>query len=308
MSGREPDKGAEVRIPIIVATVVAALLAVALIISISPGSKSARTPFDSHMAEYTSLSGATAVQPYLKGKILPVNLQHGTVDAELLRLLPEASRAQSPDEVGSVVWLDCAIQSRGECGCEVIVWDLQARVETGTYAPNRFPPSQMEGGHTTSTTCPSSDDYELTTSYLSGLPRDAADAAARAAARAQREVQSRPVECGDTQRLRPPKGPTGRLKISNDTWSSLTVEISEPKSKTSKLPFYLQGPNGLTADISGPAVLKTCTIVGTSSIIELAPGSYHISVASRCGHQDDDVRISSGGTLAEAYYCEERRY
>ncbi len=293
------------RISIILATVVATLLAIAITaIIVSSGSKSTKTPFDSHLGEYTSLSGPTAIHPYLKGKILPVNLQHGTVDAELLRLLPEASRAQSPDEVGSVVWLDCAIQSRGECSCEVIVWDLQAHLETGSYAPNRFPPSQMEGGHTTSTTCPSSDDYELTTSYLSGLPRDAADAAARAAARAQREVQSRPVECGDRQRLRPPKGPTGWLKISNNAWSSLTVEISESKSKTSKLPFTIEGTNGVAADVSG--VLETCTIAAGTASIKLAPGAYHITVSSSCGRQEDNVRISSGDTLAEAYSCEQR--
>jgi hypothetical protein len=118
-------------------------------------------------------------------------------------------------------------------------------------------------------------------------------------AQIQQHVQT-PAPKADKARLPRLNGPKGTLKISNQTGSSLTVEISDPVSKG--LGHYL--------DFQGlPDRDETSyTLPIGSSSIELRPGRYHIAVSSNCGRQNDNVRVSSGSMQSETYYCEQRFY
>jgi hypothetical protein len=64
-------------------------------------------PFKSHLAEYLSAAEVQQGEAYIHGKIIPVNVRNQTVDYSFYYELPEELRASSPEEVGTVVWLDC---------------------------------------------------------------------------------------------------------------------------------------------------------------------------------------------------------
>jgi len=63
-------------------------------------------PFKPYLSEYLSFTSAQQGEPYVRGKVITVDTRRKAVD-HLYFDLPQELRATRPDEVGTVVWVEC---------------------------------------------------------------------------------------------------------------------------------------------------------------------------------------------------------
>ncbi len=69
--------------------------------------------FEVHMSEYTSVSNQQPGAWYVHGKVLPIEMRTNTVEVQTYYELPGDLRAISPEDVGTVLWLDCTTGTVG---------------------------------------------------------------------------------------------------------------------------------------------------------------------------------------------------
>jgi hypothetical protein len=73
-----------------------------------------KLPFRGYIPEYMVVESSlrTPESPYVRGKIIPINVTEKQVD-DLWFKLPDALRASNPGEVGTVLLIDCASEVAG---------------------------------------------------------------------------------------------------------------------------------------------------------------------------------------------------
>src|SRR5207248_1841027 len=82
-----------------------------------------KAPFQNHLNEYTSsVSRTLPGEPYIKGKVILINKKENKVD-DLFFSLPEELRPSTPEEVGTVVWLEWGERQVGYYGSKDSSWD-----------------------------------------------------------------------------------------------------------------------------------------------------------------------------------------
>lgn len=139
--------------------------------------KSELSPFNNRIGEYLATARPGSEGAYVKGKILPVNSGDRAVDWFYYEV-PETMRANSPEEVGTVVLLQWGEDQVGQYGgsgggafvrtCHVTVVDHAKREIVGQ--------SQFRGGDPPRTSRRGSSQHgsyptEQILSYLRGLPK-----------------------------------------------------------------------------------------------------------------------------------------
>lgn len=89
--------------------------------------------FDSYVATYLAVSDRQSGDIYIRGKVIPMDVVEQHPDAAFYDKLPETLRATTPEEVGTVVRLDCTNLTRYFCNrrlnpvqyrCEVTLVDM----------------------------------------------------------------------------------------------------------------------------------------------------------------------------------------
>ena len=134
-------------------------------------------PFDAHLSEYTTATEYQPGDPYIRGKLLPMDIRQGTIDFVFYQELPRDLRAASPEEVGTVVNRDCVASSVGtytrgggayRWACELKLIDLSiSRILKGpTITGSEPPPTKMGSGDEYG-----SDPLPEIVAYLVALPR-----------------------------------------------------------------------------------------------------------------------------------------
>ena len=69
--------------------------------------------FEVHMSEYTSVANQQPGAWYVHGKVLPIEMRTNTVEIQTYYELPGNLRATTPEDVGTVLWLDCTTRAVG---------------------------------------------------------------------------------------------------------------------------------------------------------------------------------------------------
>ncbi len=99
-------------------------------------------PFKPYLSEYLSFSAVQQGEPYIRGKVITVDTRSKAVD-HLYFDLPKELRAAQPDEVGTVIWVECtsvttvirrvggSTNNTVEYRCEVAVIDKAASTIVG---------------------------------------------------------------------------------------------------------------------------------------------------------------------------------
>jgi hypothetical protein len=116
---------------------------------------------------------APAPRGYVKGKVIPVDLKNNKIDWFYYDL-----RANQPEEVGTVVWLEWGEKKVGQYGasgggafvrtCNVTIIDHAQRLIVGRhYAEGGPPPTTSRRGASQYGSYPT----ENIVNYLRGLPR-----------------------------------------------------------------------------------------------------------------------------------------
>jgi hypothetical protein len=136
-------------------------------------------PFNDQINDYTAPAARVGKEesPYVKGKVIPVNLKSKDVDW-LYYDLPDNLRPTSPGEVGTVVWLDWGEVKVGQYGsggggafvqtCKVTVIDKARRAIVGeTVVRGSDPPRSSRRGSSASGSKPTTEVVQ----YLNRLPR-----------------------------------------------------------------------------------------------------------------------------------------
>jgi hypothetical protein len=137
--------------------------------------------FKSHLGEYTaqpSRPAAAPASPYVKGKVIPVEFKDGAKDIDWIYWdMPKDLRADNPDEVGTVVWLEWSDKQVGEYTdnskalvwlCKVSVIDLGAKTLVGQRDFQGSDPPQSDSG---SGDVHGSKPTKEIVDYLKNLPR-----------------------------------------------------------------------------------------------------------------------------------------
>jgi hypothetical protein len=114
-------------------------VSVLIVVVVNVRQSRALAPFQPYLDEYIYLpgekAGNTVLQmtfthpagsPYIRGKIIPVNVLNNTLDVFYFDL-PEELRAENPDEVGSILWLYCVYNT------EKVTFAAGSRKETNNY-------------------------------------------------------------------------------------------------------------------------------------------------------------------------------
>ena len=134
--------------------------------------ESVLAPFKPYLSEYLSFSATQQGEPYIRGKVITVDTRRKAVD-HLYFDLPQELRATQPEEVGTVVWVECTsvttvVRRTGgstnntvDYRCEVTVIDKAASAIVGQ---KRFEDTSGEQGYEEVL-------YGPIASYLAGLPR-----------------------------------------------------------------------------------------------------------------------------------------
>ena len=160
------------------------VIAVAGVLEVSRQNR-ALAPFQPYLDEYLYLpgenAGNTVLQmtfahptdsPYIRGKIVPVQVRDNTLDV-LYFDLPAELRADSPDEVGTVVWLYCtsvtqvvrrvgaSTSNTVDYSCDVAVIDRSIPAIVATHS---FRETAGEQGYRDVL-------YPDIVEYLAGIPR-----------------------------------------------------------------------------------------------------------------------------------------
>ena len=133
-------------------------------------------PFQPHLAEYTAAAERGTGEVYRRGKIIPVDRRKDTVDYTFYYQLPRELRAANPEEVGTVVWLDCTASLVGTYThgggayrwyCDVTLVDLPQSLilEEKTFVGSE-PPTTNSGSSNKEGSFPSAEII----AYLEALP------------------------------------------------------------------------------------------------------------------------------------------
>jgi len=134
--------------------------------------ESVLAPFKPYLSEYLSFSATQQGEPYIRGKVITVDTRRKAVD-HLYFDLPQELRATQPEEVGTVVWVECtsvttvvrrvggSTNNTVDYRCEVSVIDKAASAIVGQ---KRFEDTSGEQGYEEVL-------YGPIASYLAGLPR-----------------------------------------------------------------------------------------------------------------------------------------
>ena len=129
-------------------------------------------PFKPHLNEYLAFSMVQQGEPYVRGKVITIDTRRKAVD-HLYFDLPQELRATQPEEVGTVVWVNCtstttvvrrvggSTNNTMEYRCEVSVIDKAASAVVGKQT---FEKTSGEQGYEEVL-------YGDIASYLAGLPR-----------------------------------------------------------------------------------------------------------------------------------------
>jgi len=112
-------------------------------------------PFKPYLSEYLSFSVAQQGEPYIRGKVITVDTRSKAPD-HLYFDLPKELRAAQPEEVGTVVWVECtsvttvvrrvggSTNNTVDYRCEVAVIDKAASAIVGKQ---RFEKTAGEQGY-----------------------------------------------------------------------------------------------------------------------------------------------------------------
>jgi hypothetical protein len=118
-------------------------------------------PFKDRLPEYTAITRTQVGDPYLKGKIIAIDKNRNIID-KLYYDLSEELRANTPEEVGTIVWLQCdenvvgyygSTQTEGSeatywtCDVTIIDKSIPAILEKRNFA-GAPPPSKSAGSGT----------------------------------------------------------------------------------------------------------------------------------------------------------------
>lgn len=140
-------------------------------------------PFKARLSEYILASQTERhEQPYIRGKIVTVDERTREID-DLFLSLPEELQAGTPDQVGTVVWLNCTDRKVGYYGnhekdnlspaiqssCGVTVVDLTLPATTDRRSFSGSPPPSTTTHSTGGESGGSPTDRII--EYLKGLPR-----------------------------------------------------------------------------------------------------------------------------------------
>lgn len=137
-------------------------------------------PFKSHLSEYASMSGlkpiSPTVSPYIKGKVIVIDIDEKDID-DCFFDLPSDLRAASPEEVGTVIWLDWGEVLIGrytdgaggyQITCKVTVIDKAKTAIVGEATFKGSEPPSVKSGSGDRTGDKPTDDVS---DYIKTLPR-----------------------------------------------------------------------------------------------------------------------------------------
>jgi hypothetical protein len=134
--------------------------------------ESVLAPFKPYLNDYLSFSTTQQGEPYIRGKVITVDTRRQAVDHLYFDLPPEL-RAAQPEEVGTVVWVECtsvttvirrvggSTNNTVDYRCEVAVIDKSAAAIVGRET---FEKTSGEQGYVEVL-------YGDIAGYLAGLPR-----------------------------------------------------------------------------------------------------------------------------------------
>ncbi len=136
-------------------------------------------PFNDKIGEYMAPAKPKAPEdnPYVKGKVIPVNLKSKDVDW-LYYDLPDDLRPASPADVGTVVWLDWGERKVGQYGASgggafvqtvrvTVIDKARGAIVGEAYLEGGPPPKTSRRGASASGSKPT----DRVVTYLRGLPR-----------------------------------------------------------------------------------------------------------------------------------------
>ena len=147
------------RVELAILAVIALLIGGAAALWLMPSEKEEAAPvFAAAMAEYLALDEATEgqgqsvdVEPHFRGKGVAVDLASGTLDP-LHFELPDALRAETPEQVGTVIFVECETNKVGDYGffadayghaCDIRVVDKKTREVVHDGGASASPPRRV---------------------------------------------------------------------------------------------------------------------------------------------------------------------
>jgi len=134
-------------------------------------------PFKAHVSEYTAVTEYQPGETYIRGKVIPVNIQDNAIDFNLYYDLPKDLRAGSPEEVRTVIEQVCTASLVGTytrgggayrwtCKLKVIDLSISKILEEKTFTGSE-PPGTTTGSKNQYGSKPSDEIMD----YLTALPR-----------------------------------------------------------------------------------------------------------------------------------------
>ena len=147
------------RVEVAILAVIALLIGGGVFLWVAPSEEEEAAPvFAAAMAEYLALDKATegqgqstGTEPHFRGKGVAVDLVARTLDP-LHFELPDALRAETPEEVGTVIFVECETNKVGDYGffadayghsCDIRVIDRKTREVVHDGGASASPPRRV---------------------------------------------------------------------------------------------------------------------------------------------------------------------